>query len=89
MNITKPQASSKARVKEDSIGEDRMKNINSKFVTSSMEEFRLLCIEAIEASSGKPATKLRFTDEMKRASSKAKMLFSVTNYFLAGEGKGV
>ncbi len=89
MNITKPQASSKARVKEDSIGEERIKNINSKFVTTSIDEFRTLCIEAIEASSGKPATKLRFTDEMKRAPNKAKMLFSITNYFLAGEGKGV
>jgi hypothetical protein len=89
MNIAQTQTSSKARVKEDSIGEDRMKNINSKFVTTSIDEFRKLCIEAIEASSGKPATKLRFTDEMKRAPNKAKMLFSVTNYFLAGEGKGV
>lgn len=83
------QATSRTRVKEDTIGEDRMVNINKMFVSSNMEEFRLLCIEAIEASSGKPATKLRFTDEMKRAPNKAKMLFSITNYFLAGEGRGV
>lgn len=89
MNITQPQSSSKARVKEDGIGEDRMININKQFVSSSIDEFRQLCIEAIEASSGKPATKIRFTDEMKRAPNKAKMLFTISNYFLAGEGKGV
>ena len=43
------QATSRTRVKEDTIGEDRMVNINKMFVSSNMEEFRLLCIEAIEA----------------------------------------
>jgi len=83
------QTNSRARIKEDTIGEDRMKTLNQVFISASMDDFRKMCIEAIEASSGKPSTKLRFTDEMQRSTSKAKMLFSVTNYFLAGEGKGV
>lgn len=83
------QITSKTRVKEDNIGEERMKHINKMFVTSSMEEFRDLCKEAVQASSGKPATKLRFSDELSRAPNKAKMLFTITNYFLAGEGRGV
>jgi hypothetical protein len=83
------QVTSRTRVKEDGIGEDRMININKQFMTSSMDEFRKLCVEAIATSSGKPSTKLRFTDEMNRAPSKAKMLFTITNYFLAGEGRGV
>jgi len=83
------QTNSRTRVKEDTIGEERMKTLNQVFTSASMDDFRQMCIEAIEASSGKPGTKLRFTDEMRRATSKAKMLFTVTNYFLAGEGKGV
>jgi len=83
------QTNSRARVKEDSIGEQRMRTLNQVFMSASIDDFRQMCIEAIEASSGKPATKIRFTDEMRRATNKSKMLFSVTNYFLAGEGRGV
>lgn len=83
------QTNSRARVKEDTIGEERIRTLNNVFMSASMEDFRQMCIEFIESSSGKPSTKLRFTDEMRRATSKTKMLFTATNYFLAGEGRGV
>jgi len=83
------QTNSRTRIKEDKIGEERIRTINQAFVSASIDDFRQMCIEAIEASSGKPATKLKFTDEMRRSTNKSKMLFSVTNYFLAGEGNGV
>lgn len=83
------QQTSKARVKNDTIGDDKMVYINKAFMKSDLDEFRKVCIDAIQESSGKPATKLRFTDELNRAPNKAKMLFTVTNYFLAGQGLGV
>lgn len=83
------QNSSRARVKNDSIGEDRMVEINKSFTSASRDDFLQMCEDAINASSGKDATKLRTCDALKRCATKAKMLFIVTNYFLAGEGKGV
>lgn len=83
------QSSSKARVKEDGIGEDRMKLLYTVFQSASVDDFRKMCLEAIEASNGKPETKIRFSDALNRLYTKAPMLQKVTNYFLAGEGKGV
>lgn len=83
------QISSKPRVKEDTIGEQRMKTLNGVFTSASVEDFKTMCLESIQASSGKPATIVRTCDAINRCSSKSKMLFIVTNYFLAGEGKGV
>jgi hypothetical protein len=83
------QTSSKARVKHDGIGEDMMKNIFANYTVMSPEEFRELCIQAIEASSGKKETKQKFINIIEQVQSKTTMMAKVTNYFLAGEGKKV
>lgn len=83
------QTNSRPRVKEDGIGEERMRTLNEVFVTASVVDFRQMCLEAVEASSAKPSTKLRTSDAINRCGTKAKMMFIITNYFLAGEGKGV
>ena len=83
------QSNSRARVKHDGIGEDRMKFIFENYTTMPVEEFRLLCLQAIDDSTGKNETKLAFTDIIRQANSKTTMMAKVTNYFLAGEGKKV
>jgi len=83
------QNSSRVRVKHDGIGEERMKYIFESFTSMPAEDFRLLCIQTIEESTGKAETKLKFTNLIKQVNSKATMMSKVTNYFLAGEGKKV
>lgn len=83
------QSSSKPRIKEDGIGEDVMRKLFEQFETTGIDDFRLLCKDAINLSNGKASTKELFYLELERAKSKNVMLTKVTNYFLAGEGKGV
>lgn len=86
---TQPQRSSKARVKEDTMGEQTMMTLYAMFKPASLEDFRTMCLEAIDRSSGKPATKATFMNIISAQTNKTSMLQKVTNYFLAGEGKGV
>lgn len=83
------QTNSRNRVKEDGIGSDTMTQLFALFPIAAVETFREQCINVINQSSGKDATKLRFKDELSRTQSKTVMMQKVTNYFLAGEGKGV
>jgi len=83
------QTNSRPRVKEDGISEQDKLQLFALFPVASIETFREQCIILIEKSNGKDATKLRFKDELNRLQSKTIMMQKVTNYFLAGEGKGV
>ena len=83
------QRSSKSRVKEDMMGEETMKTLYSVFQQANINDFKRMCIEAIDSSAGKLATKATFMNMINNATNKTVMLQKVTNYFLAGEGKGV
>jgi len=83
------QTSSKPRVKEDGIGEDVMRKLYESYEVTGIDDFRVLCKDAINLSNGKPSTKETFYNELDRTTSKKIMLTKITNYFLAGEGKGV
>lgn len=83
------QTSSKPRVKEDGIGEEVMRKLYESYELTGLDDFRLLCKDAVNLSNGKASTKETFYNELDRAKSKAVMLTKITNYFLAGEGKGV
>lgn len=83
------QTNSKPRVKCDGIGEDVMRSLYEQFETTGIEDYKILCKDAINLSNGKTKTKETFYREIDKAKSKQVMLTKVTNYFLAGEGKGV
>lgn len=83
------QTNSRPRVKQDKMGEQALSQLFALFPIASVEMFRDQCIDLIEHSSGKDATKVLFKNELNSTVSKAVMLQKVTNYFLAGEGKGV
>ena len=83
------QSNSRPRVKQDGIGEDTMTALYAAYSTLDNNSFRVLCLEAIEKSFAKKATKEKFNDLITKCNNKATMLTSVTNFFLAGEGKGV
>lgn len=83
------QSSSKPRVKKDTVGDDGLKALYTSYEMLNKEEFRSFCKQLIEDSSGKRATKDSFIVVLDRAPSKDKMVQSVTNYLLAGQGLGV
>ena len=83
------QTNSKPRVKQDAIGDNQMKKLFELFTTASTEDFRKACQEVIVMSSAKSTTKAKFNEIVTKTSSKSSMLTTVTNFFLAGEGRGV
>jgi len=89
MADTLTQSSSKPRVKKDTIGEEAMTELFKALETADLEEFKSMCHDIIERSSASSTTKTRFNDIIDQSESKKMLVFTMTNYFLAGEGKGV
>jgi len=83
------QTNSSPRVKKDGIGDDVIKELYAQFESAGVDDFRNMCKEAISNSSGKPETKRKFIGLLDRATNKNDMVMKITNYFLAGEGRGV
>lgn len=83
------QTNSRARVKNDTVGNDGMKFLFNQYETATLDGFRIICKSLIEDSSGKRTTKDKFIYELERATSKDYMVKKVTNYLMAGQGLGV
>lgn len=83
------QSSSKARVRKDTVGENRMKVLFEMYKECDLQSFREACKQTIDMSTGSKVTKERFHRELQKAVSKDKLLTTVTNYLLAGQGLGV
>jgi hypothetical protein len=84
------QSNSRARIKNDTVGNDGMQLLFQEYQeATSMESFRNTCSRLILDSSGKKSTKDRFLAEINRSTSREMMLTKVTNYMMAGQGLGV
>lgn len=83
------QSSSKSRVKNDTVGNDGLKELYAAYGSMETSNFRTLCKGMIEKSTGKRETKDTFIRLLDSAVSKDVMVKKVTNYLLAGQGLGV
>lgn len=83
------QSSSKARIKNDTFGDNGFKALFEAYSIQAPEVFKLTCIDFIQNSSAKASTKESFIRDISKIKNKDKLLQSVTNYMLAGEGKKV
>lgn len=83
------QTSSRSRVKQDTIGQEAMEELYKSFKTASIEDFRDMCLKILESSSASTLTRDKFNSLINEAESKKMMIFTITNFFLAGEGRGV
>jgi hypothetical protein len=83
------QSSSKTRVKNDTVGNDGLKELYAAYGVMEASNFRTLCKSMIEKSTGKRETKDTFIRLLDSAVSKDVMVKKVTNYLLAGQGLGV
>ncbi len=77
------------KVKNDTIGDDPMRELYACYESADTEMFRTMCLNIIEMSSGKLDTKLKFANSINATKSKQQMLFTTSNYFLAGQGFSV
>ena len=82
----KTQSSSKARIKNDKIGEEILKKVFAAYETEPLEEFKKTCVDVIMMSAGKASTKAFFVDNINKMRSKESVLTTVTNYTFAGQG---
>lgn len=83
------QATSEQRCKVDLIGDTGLQVLFKLYETESVDSFRGICIDFINASSGKKATKDKFVNTLSALASKDKILKTTTNYIMAGQGLGV
>ena len=83
------QSSSKSRVKNDTVGNDGLKELYAAYGNMETSSFRILCKSMIDKSTGKRETKDTFIRLLDSAVSKDVMVKKVTNYLLAGQGLGV
>lgn len=88
------QNSSQARVKFDALGDDAFKVLFASFKdweagVIDINGYREVCVGIINKSAGSKETKAKFVKILTDTTSADKMVKTVTNYMLAGEGKGV
>lgn len=82
------QSSSKPRLKNDTLGDDAIKELSNAFITMNIEPFEKLCIKMIQMGGGKQEKKDKIIKAVK-ASTKYGKLKKTMDFILAGMGLGV
>lgn len=86
----KTQASSAPRLKNDTLGDDALKQLYTAFEKMNIEEFRTLAESMVQSGGGKQPTKdAIIADFHKPNATKATILTKAQNFILAGMGLGV
>ncbi len=83
------QGSSKARLKNDTIGEDGLKHLYEAYGYMGIEQFREYCIKLVESGGGNKPTKDAIVSEIDNAVSKDRMLKKANDFCFAGMGLGI
>lgn len=83
------QSSSKARLKNDTIGNDGLKALYAAYGDLSVDQFRRYCIELVQSGGGKQPLKDEFIRQLNEMGSKDRMLQKTNNFAFAGMGLGV
>lgn len=83
------QASSKPRLKNDTLGEDTLKYLYDSYVTKDDMQFEALCVSVVQAGGGKQPMKDSIIQAIYATKSKATKLKKAQDFILAGLGLGV
>lgn len=83
------QSSSKPRLKNDTLGENTLKELYTAFETMSTVDFEQLCVDTVEAGGGNQPTKDRIISSIRSTTNKATKLKKAQDFILAGMGLGV
>ena len=88
MPVLNTQGSSKPRLKNDTLGDSSLQHLFSAYATMSVEEFRLLATQLVQAGGGKQPMKDKIIAGMD-VNDKTKILQKAQNFIMAGMGLGV
>lgn len=88
MPVLNTQGSSKPRLKNDTLGDSSLQRLFSAYATMSVEEFRLLATQLVQAGGGKQPMKDKIIAGMD-VNDKTKILQKAQNFIMAGMGLGV
>lgn len=83
------QSSSKARLKNDTLGNDALSKLYTAFSTMSDVDFEALCVDTVQAGGGHQPTKDRIIESIRAARKKETKLKKAQDFILAGMGLGV
>lgn len=83
------QSSSKARLQNDTIGNDGLKALYDAYGNMDADKFRSYCIALVQSGGGKQPLKDQFIQQLNMMNSKDRMLQKVNNFAFAGMGLGV
>ena len=88
--ILKTQSSSKARLQNDTLGNDALKALYSAYSSMKIDEFRKYCEKVVQSGGGKQPMKDEIIASMHRPNAtQAQILKKAQDFILAGMGLGV
>lgn len=83
------QSSSKPRLKNETLGDDALRNLYEAFNSMSDREFTIKCIETVQAGGGKQPKKDQIINEIYNSSTRGRKLKLAQDFIMAGMGLGV
>lgn len=84
------QASSKPRLKNDTLGDDALTRLYAHFESSiDLAQFKVICEDFVQMGGGHQPTKDQIISAIKRSTTKKDALTKAQNFILAGMGLGV
>ena len=84
------QSSSKARLKNDTLGDDALSRLYGYYESSiPFGQFKQICEDMVQMGGGKQARKDEIISAIRQATSREVVVTKVQNFILAGMGLGV
>jgi hypothetical protein len=83
------QTSSKPRLKNDTLGEDTLKQLYAAFASMPDADFEELCVDTVQSGGGNQPTKNKIVESIRSTRNKATKLKKAQDFILAGMGLGV
>lgn len=83
------QSSSKARLKNDTLGDDALTKLYSAYTTMSPVDFETVCVDTVQAGGGSQPTKDKIVQSIRSTNKKETKLKKAQDFILAGMGLGV
>jgi len=83
------QSSSKARLKNDTLGDEALKQLYTNYEVLGVEEFREFCISMVQSGGGHQPTKDKLINAIRTTNAKQVMMKKAQDFTLAGMGLGV
>lgn len=83
------QSSSKARLKNDTLGDDALRQLYSDYETMTEAQFQSKCIELVQSGGGHQPKKNEIISAINESRTRAERLKRTQDFILAGMGLGV